>query len=185
MKSKAASLSGDCSPAEAFERDFVQPHRGRTLIVGSQVYREKEDRRKRYPDATGVDMLAGPGVDVVANLEEALPDLGLFAHIECMSVLEHSRRPWLLAANLERLLVRGGSIFVTVPFCWRYHGYPDDFWRFTVQGIGELFPSVEWKAAAYVHRDITADQKRLPIQKIGGFPYLPRTEVMAFGLKRL
>lgn len=153
--------------------------------MGSQVYGDKEDRRRRYKQAVGVDMLEGPGVDVVADLEEGPPNIGLFGHIECMSVLEHSRRPWLLAETLDRLLMYGGTIFVTTPFCWRYHGYPNDYWRFTVQGIKELFPSIKWSATAYAHRALVDDTKKIPVQKIGGFPYYPRTETMAFGMKSL
>ncbi len=132
-----------------------------------------------------MDMLPGPGVDVVADLEEVPPwKLGLFMHVECMSVLEHSRRPWLLAANIERLLIGNGSIFVTVPFIWRYHGYPSDYWRFTLEGIAELFPSVEWTARAYVHDGITQHGEKVPAEKIDGHPFYPRSEAMAFGYKR-
>lgn len=184
MKSKPASHSSDYSALDAFQLESVKPREGRTLIVGSQVYREKEDRRKRYPDVVGVDMLPGPGVDVVANLEEDLPDIGQFMHVECMSVLEHSRRPWLLAANIERLMVDGASLFVAVPFCWRYHGYPNDYFRFTLEGLAELFPSIEWTATAYAHRELTPNGGRIRAHKVGGYPYFPRTEALAFGYKR-
>ena len=71
------------SAAERFEREVVRPRQGRTLIVGSKVYADKEDRRGRYSDAVGVDMLSGDGVDFVVNLEEPLPKaLGLFDHVE-------------------------------------------------------------------------------------------------------
>jgi SAM-dependent methyltransferase len=106
------------SALENFERLYVKPVDGKTLIVGSRVYRDKEDRRKRYADVVGMDMQEGEGVDIVQDLEESLHvgQLRSFAHVECMSVLEHSRRPWLLAANIERMLRPGGSIYVTVPF---------------------------------------------------------------------
>ena len=164
-----------------FQEAHLRPQPGKTLIVGSRIYVEREDRRKRYQDAVGVDMLAGPGVDVVLNLEEPLPaDFGPFAHIECMSVLEHSRRPWLLAANLERLLVPGGTIFITVPFVWRVHGYPDDYWRFTASGVRALFPRVTWLAETYAHSDMT-DGQHVPCVKLKDWPYFARTEVCMFG----
>jgi hypothetical protein len=167
-----------------FEAVRVRPNPGRTLIVGSHIYVNKEDRRKRYADVVGVDMQAGPGVDRVLDLEEALPgDLGLFAHVECMSVLEHSRRPWLLAANVERLMEAGGSIYVTVPFVWRVHGYPDDYWRFTESGVRELFPAVKWESIEYAHSGLT-DGSHVPCVKLRDFPYFVRTEVCAFGYGR-
>lgn len=185
MKSKPASPSDTYSPTGDFERLYVRPRQGRTLIVGSQIYAGKEDRRKRYQDALGVDMLDGPGVDLVGDLEEPVPPsmVGAFSHIECMSVLEHSRRPWLLAGNLQAVLESEGTIFVAVPFCWRVHNYPADYWRFTYQGIEALFPGVQWRAAAYAHEALTWVDTKVPVKKIEGFPYYPRTELLAFGVK--
>lgn len=171
------------SGLEDFQTAHVRPNPGRTLIVGSHVWVGKEDRRKRYQDALGVDMQTGEGVDRVIDLEEPLPaDLGVFEHIECMSVLEHSRRPWLLAANLERLMAVGASIFVAVPFVWRVHGYPDDYWRFTTSGVRELFPGITWRVMEYAHKDIT-DGPHIPMVKLKEMPYIMRSEACCFGHK--
>lgn len=167
-----------------FERRHVRPRAGRTLIAGSHVYAEKEDRRKRYPDVVGVDMIAGPGVDIVADLENLPPEeLGQFHHIECMSILEHSRRPWLLAATLEQLLLPGGTIYVTVPFAWRFHGYPSDYWRMTPEGIKELFRGIDWKVAMFVGEGLCEGPK-IPTVKENGYPYIQRSESVAFGVKK-
>lgn len=175
-----------CSPVDQFERDFVRPKPGYTLIVGSRVYDGSEPRQKRYPDAIGVDMLPGPGVDSVRNLEEPLAKWmtvsgGPFDHIECLSVLEHSRRPWLLAANIERLLVPGGTLHVQVPFVWRVHAYPGDFWRFTIDGVRELFPRIRWHSLQYAHAYLTPKNKIPAMEAYGGRPYFCRTEVCGFG----
>lgn len=165
-----------------FERLFVRPRAGRTLIVGSRIYKEREDRRLRYQDVLGVDMLSGPGVDVVANLEDAHPELGQFDHIECCSVLEHSARPWLLAAELQARLKPGGTLFVSAPFAWRVHGYPHDYWRFTAAGLRELFQAVEFSAVKYAGPSLWDPSEKPPMIR-RPFPYLPRTEVAAFGVK--
>jgi hypothetical protein len=162
-----------------FEAKFT-PQQGRTLIVGSRVYGNKEDRRKRYPQAVGVDMQEGEGVDIVADLESDFLE-GQFAHIECMSVLEHSRRPWLMAANLERMLEPGGTILIAAPFVWRVHGYPDDYWRFTVNGVKSLFNAIEWQHTGYAHRHLT-DAESIPWARSGDdWPCMARTEVLLFG----
>lgn len=175
------------SAAERFEREVVRPRQGRTLIVGSKVYAEKEDRRRRYPDAVGVDMLSGDGVDFVVNLEEPLPKaLGLFDHVECLSVLEHSRRPWKLAANLQRLLRDGGTFHVSAPFVWRVHGYPSDYFRFTREGVRSLFDRIAWVRLAYAHVDLKHNdlQDAVELPEPGGHPYFARCEVVGFGVKR-
>jgi hypothetical protein len=178
-------LQDSSGAVDDFEKRYVRPREGRTLIVGSRLYSGKEDRRQRFARAVGVDMQAGDGVDRVVNLEDDLPDdIGKFAHIECMSVLEHSRRPWLLAANLQRLLKRRGSIFLTVPFVWRFHAYDSDYYRFTAEGVRVLFPDVEWHALMYASNRLRPDEY-LKAEEIGpeGHPFLPRCEVAGFGVK--
>lgn len=170
---------------ELFERKYVRPRPGRTLIVGSKIYGERPDRRALYKDAIGIDMEDGEGVDVVADLEyPPSAALGWFDHVECFSVLEHSKRPWQLAANLNRLMVHGATIHVTVPFIWRVHAYPSDYWRFTANGLRELFPHVEWKKICYAHVRLT---QKTNIPTVGGGhgeAYFLRTEVCGFGAKK-
>lgn len=167
-------------PAE-FEKAFKRKD-GPVMVAGSCVYGNREDRRKRYANAVGWDMLNGNGVDRVIDLEEPLSDADLaqFAHIDCLSVLEHSRRPWLLAANLEKLLQPGGTIFVTVPFVWRIHSYPDDYFRFTPNGVKALFPHVIWADMKYAQEQLYGIESLRAVER-NGFPYFPRTEVYAFG----
>lgn len=166
-----------------FELKFVKPEQGRTLIVGSRLYEGREDRRLRYPDAVGVDMLDGPGVDIVQDLEGDIVHMGLFAHIECLSVLEHSRRPWLLAANLERMLAPGGTLFLSVPFVWRFHAYDSDYFRFTHRGVESLFPAIRWEHLEYASNRLNPKSYLRAITS-DDHPYLPRTEVVGWGIRK-
>jgi SAM-dependent methyltransferase len=172
-----------------FEYEFVQPKKGRTLVVGSKLYTGREDRRLRFPEAVGVDMLPGDGVDYMMNLEELSKDdfetLGKFDHVDCVSVLEHSSRPWLMAANLEKLLVPNGTIYLNVPFIWRVHAYPDDYFRYTAAGVRVLFPQIEWNVMKYVSSSINDSHKLgAMLNNMNGLPYLPRTSVLGFGAKK-
>lgn len=154
---------------------------GPTLIVGSKIHEgtDKQDRRKLYPNAVGVDMQAGKGVDWVANIEQQT--VGEFSHIECTSVLEHSRRPWLLCSNLERMLVDGGTLFVMVPWVWREHDYPGDYFRYTAEGVRSLFNAIEWEREAYIVEEQL--YKRVPRMTAAGIRWLARSEIAMFGRK--
>ena len=172
------------NPTSEFEERFVRPAVGRTLIVGSKLYEGREDRRKRYPFAVGVDMLPGAGVDVVANLEEPPPkSLGLFAHVECCSVLEHSRRFWKLAANIQRLMLPGATSYVSVPFVWRVHNFPADYWRFTREGVREIFQKIDWFELCTAHVELKRNDL---VFELGTerHPYLARSEILGFGRLR-
>lgn len=168
-----------------FEQAFVRPRPGRTLIVGSHVYPGREDRRALYPDAVGVDMQEGPGVDIVMDLEDptAQHRLPLFDHIECCSVLEHAKRPWLMAETLEAVMKPGATIFIMAPLIWRLHGYPSDYWRMTPHALDVLFPRITWKAKATVSNDVRQPEDKLPQRKFDNWSYIIRTETAGFGVR--
>ena len=65
--------------------------------------------------------------------------------------MEHCDQPFLMAENMTRLLKPGGRIVLSVPFAWKFHGYPSDYWRFTAEGIKKLFPGIDWDAAGHGH----------------------------------
>lgn len=163
-----------------FEALHVKPKPGRALVVGSHVYTGRPDRRQLYADAVGVDMVPGEGVDVVLDMEEEPPpSLGQFTHVDCISVLEHARRPWLVAANIERLLEQDGTLYLSMPFAWRIHAYPNDYWRASTEGVQALFPNISWKALQFV------PGTKAPLGGIqrGGIKYFPRTETCGFGVR--
>ena len=156
--------------------------RGRTLVVGSKVYKTKDDRRDLYDYALGLDLESGPGVDIVFNLEEPLPEtFGLFHHVDCCSVLEHVQRPWLLCANIEALMAPGGTLLISVPFIWRVHAYPSDYWRITVDTLPILFPNITWQQTGYI--DSNGWIKKPDSVKVDGEVYMQKTEVVGFGVR--
>lgn len=155
----------------------------RALVVGSKLYDDKPDRRSLYRNPLGVDMLPGDGVDLVHDLEQPLPEsCGQFDHIDCVSVLEHVKRPWMLAENLEACLKEKGTILICVPFVWRVHAYPSDYWRMTAEALPVLFPSVQWRARKYLTEGRL--RKLTPTREGPVGPWLARSELVAFGVKR-
>jgi SAM-dependent methyltransferase len=87
---------------------------------------------------TGMDMRPGPGVDQVANVE-ALPFADdSFSTIFALNTFEHVERFWLGIAELKRVLRPDGLLVVSMPFHFRIHDYPYDYWRFTPQALRSL-----------------------------------------------
>lgn len=60
----------------------------------------------------------------------------------CNQVLEHLRFPWLLPPEIRRVLKPGGRCLVSTVFAYRYHPYPEDYWRFTTAGLGLLMDGI-------------------------------------------
>jgi len=58
-----------------------------------------------------------------------------FDFVLCTQVLEHATEPEKLLNEIERVLKKGGQLFLTVPFIWGVHELPYDFRRYTDIGI--------------------------------------------------
>lgn len=167
---------------------------GRVIEIGSKQYGSTIPWRKYFPHAeyVGIDMEEGDGVDMtldIAQVDAYVPDAADL--LICCSVLEHVKRPWVAAANLERMVVTGGVMYIAVPWVWRYHPYPDDYWRFSFAGIRELFPNVDWQMQAY---STNVDDEFLPAEKDAdndmamqdeaARKFLPYLELHSLGIKR-
>lgn len=118
----------------------------RVIEVGSKDYGNTASFREHYPAAeyVGLDIEAGPGVDVIQNLEEGTGGIAPADVVICCSVLEHTPKPWKMAKNITKLLKPGGWLYISVPWVQRYHAYPDDYFRFSPSAIRVLFPGIAW-----------------------------------------
>jgi SAM-dependent methyltransferase len=136
-----------------FLRRFVPEVSGPILEIGSKDYGSTSSFRDAYPGNpyVGIDMADGKGVDLVLDLSEGIGELqeGHFALAVCCSVLEHVPRPWKMAENITRLMAPGGRLYMSVPWVWRYHPYPDDYFRFSFRGVAALFPDFDWGPPCY------------------------------------
>lgn len=134
-------------------RNRLDQFPGPFLEVGSKNYGTTQDLRSLFTEEDqyiGVDMEDGPGVDVVVDLTIDLEQIDekignkRFGTIFCLSVLEHCEDPFRMAKNLTSLLKPDGYICISVPFAWQIHGYPNDYWRFTPEGVRKLFPKIQF-----------------------------------------
>lgn len=153
---------------------------GRALLVGSRVYDSCDDRREMYRECVGVDIEDGEGVDIVHDMEVPLPDsVGRFNHVDCCSVLEHCKRPWLVAESIQACMASGASLLVSVPFVWRVHNYPGDYWRMTPEALQVIFHNVQWFEFAYYSHGKKHPKPRSKEDE--GSVWLERSELFAFG----
>jgi SAM-dependent methyltransferase len=54
-------------------------------------------------------------------------------------VLEHVKKPWLVAKELHSILNKNGIIIITTVFMYKKHNHPGDYFRFTTDGLEILF----------------------------------------------
>ena len=132
----------------------------RILETGARRYAEHStlDLRAAFPRAesyVGMDLEDGDGVDVVCDLRWEFPQVlsavkgASFDTVFCISVLEHVDDVFKAAKNISRLMKPEGLLFLSVPFVFRHHGYPSDYWRFTPEALEFLFSDLDFE----LHRE--------------------------------
>ena len=88
---------------------------------------------------TGVDLEAGPGVDVVLDSPYRLPMAsGSIDVIVSGQAFEHVEHFWMTWLEMQRVLRPGGLIFLIAPSRGPEHRYPQDCWRFYPDGYRAL-----------------------------------------------
>lgn len=89
----------------------------------------------------GVDIVAGPGVDVICPAQELVARLGeaRFDIVLSTCMLEHVRDWKSAVSNIKRICKPNGLILIIVPYKWFYHEYPGDFWRYSPEDLRHIY----------------------------------------------
>lgn len=95
----------------------------------------------------GIDIRKGPGVDKVINGEKLPFKKASFDLVLCLETLEHAKKPWLIAHEIQRVITDNGIIIISVPFNHPIHLHPSDYYRFTPYGLSILFNKIKNKIA--------------------------------------
>ena len=117
---------------------------GLLLQIGARTPRGEEVMPRRHllqGRVIGLDIHPGLNVDVVGDAHGMSRFLrgGSVDAVLSASVLEHLQAPWLLAAEINRVLKPGGLVYHQVPGAWPAHAQPNDFWRISAEGLRVLF----------------------------------------------
>lgn len=86
---------------------------------------------------TGIDLEAGPNVDLTLDCEQEIPlcHRNRFDILISGQTMEHVRRPWLWTQGLAQLTKPGGLVFVIAPNTFHFHEHPIDCWRVWGDGM--------------------------------------------------
>ncbi|MDF1497621.1 MAG: methyltransferase domain-containing protein [Patescibacteria group bacterium] len=89
-----------------------------------------------------LDPVSDYNPDIIGDIHNLPFENDSVESIICLAVLEHVKNPFKAVSEMFRVLKPGGYCFAYLPFLYNYHpmkGYYDDYFRFTEDGIKELF----------------------------------------------
>ena len=136
--------------------------------------------RTRGVETVHVDMRELPGVDVQADLTDAIEVERLSTlrpnALLCCNLLEHVLEPKQLARHCLDLLPVGGLVFVTVPFSYPYHRDPiDTMYRPSPSELSQLFGGARMLdgtilGAGVSYRDAVRERPWILLRHLWRFP---------------
>lgn len=122
--------------------DAVAAKPGRLLEIGSRARSGVVYRGLFGPgiDYVGLDVTAGPNVDVVADAHHLSRHLAPgFDFVFSVSVFEHLVMPWKVALEMNKVMVPGGLALIVSHATWPLHEEPWDFYRYSTEGWRGIF----------------------------------------------
>ena len=104
----------------------------------STIHRNFVPHAKEY---IGTDFQDGLDVDVVADVHDLSNVFGenRFDGIISCSTFEHIKYPWIAAVEISRTLKTGGLAYIHSVHTFPIHGFPYDYYRYSVHGLKTLF----------------------------------------------
>lgn len=126
---------------------------GKAIDIGGGTIKASHYRFLRITKwfrLTTLDISPAAKPDVVINLEEEkLPFKdGTFDFVLAFNILEHLSRRKEVLEEARRVLKPGGELIGVIPFLVNVHPDPNDYVRFTDQGLESLFKEAGFSACA-------------------------------------
>ena len=90
------------------------------------------------PRILNLEIKDGQGIDIVGSVEDIPAKDSSFDFVITQEVLEHVESPLKGIKEIHRVLKPGGLAYIQLPFIIGFHPCPNDYWRFTHEGMRAL-----------------------------------------------
>jgi len=97
------------------------------------------------PRVKNLEISDGENIDYVGKAESIPFSENSLDLIICQEVLEHTEDFKAALHEMYRVLKPGGQLYLQTPFIIGYHPCPNDYWRFTNEGINSIVLEANFK----------------------------------------
>ena len=115
--------------------------KGRVLDLGAGTAKYKPILIKNATDYIACDAKKNENIDTICDMTNLVFAPESFDTIISTQVFEHIYNPFLVAGEIKKVLKSGGHAIITAPFMVPSHPDPKDNFRFSKEGLEEIFKS--------------------------------------------
>lgn len=126
-------ISSDYTPVDHLA-DFIKD-----ISPGEKAVELGSGNRRLQPDMITLDLFPFPNVDIIANVNMTPFDTDSIDHVVLDTVLEHVPEPHVVIEEVRRILAPGGKVICIAPWIFPYHGYPNNYFNISKDGLSYLF----------------------------------------------
>jgi len=138
-KSKFLNLIKPPSPSLNYNKRYVRKLVRKAEAIGEIIVDIGSGGRRLTPNSINLDINLFEYVDIVSDACH-IPLKNHSVNLVIISaVLEHVREPILVVTEIHRILKKNGEVYIENPFMQPFHADPDDFQRYTLYGLSNLF----------------------------------------------
>jgi len=120
------------------QKEVAKFAKGSLLDAGSGILPYKYLLSNYCNKYFAVDIKSQDNLDCVADLHHLPFKQERLDTIFCSQVLEHTQDPYAVLKEFYRILKSDGNLILSVPHLSCYHDLPNDYYRFTANGISYL-----------------------------------------------
>jgi len=122
------------------EEQYLEGSKGLIIDIGGNIgsFNKKIMNRMKSQKYFRLDIDSEAKPDIVGDAHQLPLKEGSVDVIICKSVLEHLKEPWKAIKEMHRVLKKNGILYFLVPMMNRIHAAPNDYYRFTKDGMKYL-----------------------------------------------
>lgn len=155
LQYRRSKFASDNLSLQYFKQEYSKLQSRNILELGTKRWYSHPTHHREelspWNTYTMTDVEVGQDVDVVADAHKLSSVFGeeSFSVVWSSSVFEHLHSPWIAAEEILKVLKPGGLFFAQTHLCFPEHGYPNDFFRFTRNGLERLFDDATEVVSSY------------------------------------